>query len=66
METMENILAVIVLGFIFSMMLGFYFLPTIIAIAMNNVNTTAIFLLNFFTGWTGMGWLGSLIWAVIK
>ena len=45
--------------------LGVYFLPTILAVAMHNHNALAIFLLNFFTGWSGIGWLASLIWAVI-
>lgn len=46
--------------------IGFYFLPTILALILNNVNTVGIFIVNLLTGWTGLGWLASLIWAVIK
>ena len=45
--------------------LGFYFLPTLLAVSMHNHYKLPIFLLNLFTGWTGLGWIGSLIWAVI-
>ena len=43
-----------------------YFIPTIIALIRKKSNTTAIFLLNFFLGWTFVGWIVSLIWAVTK
>jgi Superinfection immunity protein len=44
--------------------LAMYFLPTIIAVARNKRDTTAIFLLNFFLGWSIVGWFVALIWAV--
>lgn len=44
--------------------LGFYFLPTIIALARRRNNTLAIFLLNFFLGWTFVGWVVALVWSV--
>lgn len=40
-----------------------FFLPTIIAIARGH-NALAIFLLNFFLGWTVIGWFWALIWSV--
>ncbi|HRO04783.1 MAG TPA: superinfection immunity protein [Terricaulis sp.] len=40
-----------------------FFLPAIIAIARGH-NALAIFLLNFFFGWTMIGWFWALIWAV--
>ena len=43
-----------------------YFLPTILAGAIGNINTAAIFVLNLFLGWTGLGWIIALIWALIK
>jgi hypothetical protein len=52
------------LGFIIS--LAIYFIPTIIAISRHNRNTLGIFLLNFFLGWTFLGWIAALIWAVAK
>jgi hypothetical protein len=45
--------------------LGIYFLPTIIALSRNHKNKLAIFLLNFFAGWTFIGWVGALIWSVM-
>jgi hypothetical protein len=46
-----------------AVLLGFYFFPSIIAVCRGHHNTLAIFLLNLFLGWTGLGWLGALIWA---
>jgi len=41
-----------------------YFLPSIIALARSKRNLLAIFLLNFFLGWTAIGWVVALVWAV--
>jgi hypothetical protein len=45
--------------------LGFvmYFLPSIIAFARSKRDTAAIVLLNFFLGWTLIGWVVALVWA---
>jgi Superinfection immunity protein len=40
-----------------------YFLPTIIAFARSKRDTTSILLLNFFLGWTMIGWVVALVWA---
>ncbi|HEY1677758.1 MAG TPA: superinfection immunity protein [Candidatus Sulfotelmatobacter sp.] len=40
-----------------------YFLPSIIALVRNKRDTLAIFLLNFFLGWSVIGWIVALIWA---
>jgi hypothetical protein len=40
-----------------------YFLPSIIALARNKRDTTAILLLNLFLGWTVIGWVVALVWA---
>jgi hypothetical protein len=39
-----------------------YFLPSIIA--RRKRNARAIFWLNLLTGWTFIGWVGSLVWAL--
>ncbi|MBS1663817.1 MAG: superinfection immunity protein [Bacteroidetes bacterium] len=44
-------------------LLPLYFLPTIIGFNRNKNNAGGIFVLNFFLGWTFLGWLGALIWA---
>jgi hypothetical protein len=41
-----------------------YFLPSIIGLARNKRDITAIVLLNFFLGWTMIGWVVALVWAV--
>jgi hypothetical protein len=40
-----------------------YFLPSIVACKRNHHNNIAIFLVNLFFGWTGIGWMVALIWA---
>lgn len=41
-----------------------YFLPFYIAMQRNLKNQTAIALTNLFFGWTGVGWVVALLWAV--
>jgi hypothetical protein len=41
-----------------------YFLPSIIAFARNKRDTAAILLLNIFLGWSVIGWIVALVWAV--
>lgn len=42
--------------------LGLYFLPTIVG--WNKRNAGAIFALNFFLGWTLIGWVVAIVWAM--
>lgn len=41
-----------------------YWLPTIIALVRHAPSAPGIALLNFFLGWTGIGWIVALIWAL--
>lgn len=41
-----------------------YLLPTIIVAIRGANNGCAIFLTNFFLGWTLIGWIVALIWAL--
>jgi hypothetical protein len=41
-----------------------YFLPTILAFSRKKANKGIIFLVNFFFGWSLIGWVASLIWAL--
>lgn len=41
-----------------------YFLPSIIAIVRSKRDITAIVLLNLLLGWTMIGWVVSLVWAL--
>jgi hypothetical protein len=41
-----------------------YFIPTVVAIARQRINKGAIFCMNLFLGWSFIGWVVALIWAV--
>lgn len=49
---------------IFIIGLSIYFLPS--CIAWNKRNFFAILAVNFFLGWTFLGWVGALVWALTK
>ena len=42
----------------------FYFLPFAIAFNRKRANTGAIFALNLFLGWSLIGWVVTLVWAL--
>lgn len=44
--------------------LAIYFLPTILALVMRKRNAVGIILLNIFLGWTFIGWVIALVWAL--
>ena len=39
-----------------------YFIPSMIGLSTKQ--SGAIFALNLFLGWTFLGWVGSLVWAI--
>ena len=41
-----------------------YFLPTIIGAARHKSNLVGIFLVNFFLGWSVIGWIVALVWSL--
>jgi hypothetical protein len=41
-----------------------YFLPSIVALARSKRDAAAIFVLNLFLGWTAIGWVIALVWAL--
>jgi hypothetical protein len=54
------------LGFPFALLgLAVYFLPTIIGAVRRARGVVGIILLNVFGGWTGIGWVGALIWSLV-
>ena len=57
MESVMFSIATIIIGLVF------YFVPTSIAFFTHKRNTLSIFLLNFFLGWTFIGWVIALIWS---
>ncbi|MDF9787924.1 ABC-type sugar transport system permease subunit [Polynucleobacter sphagniphilus] len=42
----------------------FYLLPFAIAFNKKRANTGAIFVLNLFLGWSFVGWVIALVWAI--
>lgn len=42
-----------------------YFVPTVVAFRRKHPQILAIVVLNLFLGWTFLGWLGALIWALV-
>ena len=57
------------IGWEVMMLLGMvvlYFIPTIVAMARNHHRALGIFLANFFLGWTVLGWLVALAFAVSR
>jgi len=42
----------------------FYFLPFAVAFNRKRANTGAIFALNIFLGWSLIGWVVALVWAL--
>lgn len=53
---MEQLIMLAVCGFA-------YFLPTFVAAMNKHRNGAAIAVLNFFVGWTFVGWVIALVWA---
>jgi hypothetical protein len=49
---------------IFTTLAALYFLPTLIGMSRRNVG--AIFFLNLFLGWTVIGWVVCMVWALTK
>ncbi len=45
---------------------AFYLIPTIIAFSEKKKNTSSIAVVNIFLGWTLIGWIVALAWAVSK
>lgn len=41
-----------------------YFIPTVIALIKRKKNLVAIAALNFLLGWSVIGWVVSLVWAL--
>jgi hypothetical protein len=56
----------IVVAVIIGLLLGvpIYFIPAIVAHTSRHKNFTAICALNFFLGWTFLGWVIALVWAL--
>ena len=47
-------------------LLALYFLPSFIAARRKHRNETGVMVLNFLLGWTFLGWVAALVWAVLE
>ena len=53
-------------AFLFCFGFILYFFPTFLAFKREHNNRTAILALNVLLGWTFIGWVISLVWALAK
>jgi hypothetical protein len=58
--------AIIFLILIFLIGAAIYFIPSIIALLQRKRNLVAIMALNLLLGWSLIGWVVSLVWALTK
>jgi hypothetical protein len=58
---MMRVLAIVIAVLL---MLTIYFFPTGVAILRSKSNTLAIFALNLLLGWSVIGWVFALVWAL--
>jgi hypothetical protein len=63
MSGAETLAGLLLVGFLFMTGLTIYFVPTIVASSRKKTNLGAIFALNFFQGWTLVGWVMALVWV---
>jgi ABC-type transport system involved in cytochrome c biogenesis permease component len=47
------------------LVLPILFAPSIVAFARHHSSKWWVFALNLLTGWTGIGWVAALIWAIV-
>ena len=61
-----GIIASLVFATISVFLFVLYFTPTIVAVNNDSPQTQAVMVLNLFLGWTLVGWVMALVWAVSK
>lgn len=60
---MNSVLTGVFLIVVLAVVGSLYFLPAIVAALNSKKNVGAIFVLNFFLGWTLVGWVVCLVWS---
>jgi hypothetical protein len=60
----ERLANPVIVLFFFLVGAALYFVPTFVSASRKTVSNTGIILLNVFLGWTFIGWVAALIWAV--
>jgi len=54
----------LIFAILLSLLSLFYFLPFAIAFNKKRANSGAIFAINLFLGWSLIGWVVALVWAM--
>lgn len=57
---------VVILLFFVGLVIFAYLLLSFVALQLKHVNTTAICVLNILVGWSFIGWVAALVWALVK
>ena len=63
---MAEVIALVFILVLIFLSLILYFLPALIAWYNNDKNTIWIFVLTLITGWTSLGWILALFWAILE
>ena len=64
MELIDSNVFSLIVTLLIGIVIFMYFLPAIIGFYRNKHNKLAIFALNTLVGWSVVGWVISLIWAL--
>ena len=51
---------------LFIILVALYFVPSIVAVSTAHPHVAGIVILNVFLGWTLAGWVGALVWSLVK
>lgn len=62
---LHNLPNIIMTLFMLAFAAIFYFIPTFISFARENPHRYVVFWLNLFLGWSGIVWVGLLVWAIV-
>ena len=63
-DIVSGVASVIMILFMIAFGAFFYLIPTIVAFAREHPHRVALFWLNLLLGWSGLVWVGVLIWAI--
>jgi len=61
---LSSVASAIMILFMIAFGAVFYLIPSIIAFAREHPHRAALFWLNLLLGWSGLVWVGVLIWAI--
>lgn len=51
---------------LFVVFISVYFIPTMVAVIRGHPQTLPILVLNILAGWTFFGWVGALVWSLVR